>query len=236
MVGPLNVVGCQHRHKEQGHKQGCQQGVHHGQREIAKQLTSDAVHKGDGQKHTHGGQGGCDDGPSHLAGALYCCRDSVCSLLSMHMDVLEDDDRIVDQHADTQRETAEAHQVEAHAADVHGRKGHDDRERNGGGDDQRGPDVSQEQEQDGDGQKGAHHGRAPEVAEAGLDEACLILKDLHVDAFRESILDARRPSWLTGVALAIAGQSQPILDGSREPNDVCVGGLKDLQLDGFVPI
>src|SRR6185436_12620525 len=73
-------------------------------------------------------------------------------LLHVSERVLEHDDRAVDNHADAERQTSKRHRVERQPGEVEQRERADDRDRNRGADDERRPEVAEEQEDDQDDQ------------------------------------------------------------------------------------
>jgi hypothetical protein len=85
------------------------------------------------------------------------------------VDVLEDDDGVVDKHADAQRQPAERDQVEREAGEVHQRERGQHRERDRHGDHGGGAQVAQEQQQDQDGEHRAVHPRLAHVGDRALD-------------------------------------------------------------------
>ena len=85
-------------------------------------------------------------------------------------DVLDVDDRVVDEHADRDREAAERHRVERVAEVVeHERRG-DQRQRNRDERDQRGAHVAQEREQHDEHDHGREREAVAQIAERALDE------------------------------------------------------------------
>ena len=105
----------------------------------------------------------------HDIRALYGCflgRGAV----SCAVDVLEDDDGAVDQHADADGDAAERDDVQRHPREVHERKSGDDADRNGDGDDHGGAQTAQEQEQDEGRQQRADAGADLDVGHRRLDE------------------------------------------------------------------
>ena len=72
------------------------------------------------------------------------------------LDVLDHHRGVVDQNAHRERETAERHGVERLAGDIEHQHGRNDRQRNGGQDDQRQPPVAKEQQNHQRGQTRRH--------------------------------------------------------------------------------
>ena len=114
--------------------------------------------------------------------ALRIASRAILAGVAVHHDVLDDDDRVVDDQADRGREAAERHQVEALAEQAQRDEG--DRQRRGNhqaGDQRRAP-VAQEQHHD---QRRQHQADDHRVAHAGdrvVDEVRLIVERLQLDA------------------------------------------------------
>ena len=102
------------------------------------------------QRHEHGHvreRGRENRRPDFLA-ALDRRLHARLAMLHVPVRVLEHDDRGVDDHADAQRQAAERHRVQRESGEVEQRERADDRNRNRRADDERGPEVSQEDEDD----------------------------------------------------------------------------------------
>ena len=85
-------------------------------------------------------------------------------------DVLDVDDRVVDQFADRHGQAAERHRVDRHAEPLEDQPRDDDRQRNRRERDERRAEVQQEQEQDDDDQDAAVAQRLDDVVNAQVDE------------------------------------------------------------------
>ena len=102
--------------------------------------------------------------------------------MQVALDVLDGDDRVVDQDADRQREAAERHQVERLAEHVQRQDRRQDRQRDGERDDQRAAPVAEEQQHHRGGQAGgdqrlldhARDGR-PARRPTGRTAACTLM-------------------------------------------------------------
>jgi hypothetical protein len=80
------------------------------------------VHEHDRREHRDGRQRRGVIAPSDLARAAHRRRAQAVALVAAARDRLEHDDRVVDQHADAEREAAERHDVERDAPEVHRRE------------------------------------------------------------------------------------------------------------------
>ncbi len=203
-----------------------------------------------GKEHRDGGQGRGDHRAPHLRGASDGrCIDAV-PLLAAAEDRLEDDDRRVDQHADTESETAQGHHVEGHAEQIEWREGHHQRHRNRHADDQRRPQVAEEEEQHDDRQQATEDRRLDDFADAALDEERPVGRDRQLD-----LLLAKQPRhetlrlapacgtptwgarlrllllWLVRIELA-----QLVPDPLGQGDDVGVGLLEEVDLDALARV
>ena len=121
-----------------------------------RKLPDDPLGEDDGQEdgcdREGGGGGGEDDLPGPIGGRLLAGLPHA----AVPLDVLEHDDRVVDHDADGEGQSEQRHRVQGVAEDPDQTEGGDERERDRGGDDQRGPRPPHEDEDDEDRQ------RAPE--------------------------------------------------------------------------
>ena len=127
----------------------------HREAELDEPLAHQAAHETDRQEHRDDRRRAGHHGEADLVGRVH--RRLVAALAHLHVarDVLDLDDRIVDQHAGDQRQRQQRHLVERETEPVHEREGRDRRQRNRhGGDAGRAP-VAQEHEYDGHGKDGA---------------------------------------------------------------------------------
>src|SRR5690606_17971960 len=177
----------QHRHERHRDQQRAEEGEYDDQRELLEQGAGGRPHERDGQKDHASRQRRCDDRAGHLfradQRALFSCR----AALALPHDVLEDDDRVVDDHADAERDAAEAHLVQRKAAEVDEAERRDDRDRDRNRDDQRRRRVAQEREQDNDGQDSAPDRGVADAVDRALDERALVGDDLQLEVVTELV-------------------------------------------------
>ena len=120
----------QHRreHRRQRQRNDGRNGDRHGDGdgEFMQQPADDAVHQQQGDEHGHQGDRDREDRKADLAGAFQGGVERRLTLLQMMHDVLDHDDRIVDDKADRDRQPHEREIIEGKAEHIHDRKRPDD--------------------------------------------------------------------------------------------------------------
>ena len=96
------------------------------------------------------------------------------ALLEVAVDVLDDDDGVIDEHADAQGQAAEGQEVQGVAGGVEGDEGGDDGQGDGQADDEGRPPVAEEEEDEQDGQQAALPGVGDGVRRHLLDHVALV--------------------------------------------------------------
>jgi hypothetical protein len=116
------------RNDEERHHQRDEQGEHHRQRQIPEDLTRHArlLDEDDRKKDADRRERRRGDRAGDVLDALNRGLQRSKALRTPPGRGLEYDDRVVDQHADAEREAAERHDVERDAGQEHGREGRDD--------------------------------------------------------------------------------------------------------------
>ena len=172
LVRRAQEVGGHHRRDETRDEQREHDGDRHRQAELTEVLPGDAAHEAHRREDRRDRERDCDHREPDLVGGLE--RSAIGGLAHAHMadDVLDLDDRVVDQNAGHERNGEEAHEVEREADRVHRPEGGDNGQRQRNRGDERGAHVAQEDEHDDDGESRALdqrlHGR-------------MIIADLAVD-------------------------------------------------------
>ena len=151
---PQQALGHGGDHGE-GHDQAGHEGIGDGQDHVHEDLPGHAVDEDDGHEHADGGQRGGGDGPHDLPGPLDGGLLGRHALGPQAVDVLDDHDGVVHQHADPDGQARHGDHVHGDPGEIHEHQckehGHGDGDAHGEG----GPDVPEEQEQDEDGQRAA---------------------------------------------------------------------------------
>ncbi len=155
-----------------GHHQGGHQREGDGQGLIAEQAAGDAVEVDDRHEDGHRGQGGGADGPADLLGAADD-RLHGAGFVAVAEEGLQDDDGVVDEHADAQDQASQRHDVQLDVEEVHQHEGGDDGDGDDGADVDRVAVVLQKEEQDDEGQDGAQNERTVERLDRGDDQVGL---------------------------------------------------------------
>ena len=169
-------------HHSQGHQQAGHEGVGHGEGKVGKEVLRKALHKHDGQKDAHGGEGGGDHSARHLLGAGHGGLNDRCALVAETVDILDDHHRVIHQHTYRHRQARQGDHVDGHAGEIHQHNG----ENHAGGDGDKGNEggspVTEEEKQHQHGEQ-----RAPQQGgENGLhnevDIVALIHEGMEVEA------------------------------------------------------
>ena len=119
-----------------------------GQRELPVELAGQAGDEGERHEHRDEHQRDRDDRAGDLAHRLVGRLARREPLLDVALDILDHDDRVVDDDADRQHEAEQAERVDREAEEIHHREGADDRDRHGDQRDDRGAPGLQEEDDD----------------------------------------------------------------------------------------
>ena len=125
----LEHIGRHHRRENTRHQQrrddcqGCSPA------KLLEKLPRDAAHERGGQEHRHQGEGGGDHRQPDLIGGLHRRLVWCLSHAQVAHDVLDLDDRVVDQNADHQRQRQQSDHVDAETQKVHPDESRDHRQR-----------------------------------------------------------------------------------------------------------
>ena len=134
-------------HHGKGNDQRGQQAEGDGPRHVGEQLQHHACGKDHRQEHTDRRQCGGHDSPRHLTRTLHRCTRGRNAAPAQAVDVLNDNDRVVYQHTNAQRQTGQAEDVQRNAGKVHQHNGKQHTERHAYSYHQRGTDVLEEERQ-----------------------------------------------------------------------------------------
>ena len=140
----------QHRRQREADEQRHHDRERHRQAEALHEAADDAAHEADRDEDRDQRQRRREHGEADLLGRLHRRRWNwiLVLLLDEPVDVLEHDDRVVDDDADRQRQREHRHHVEREAHVPDQPEGRDDRGRNGDRRDDRRPQVRQEEQHD----------------------------------------------------------------------------------------
>ena len=144
----LRLDGAAHNARDHGRNdcdgddQTCEQRERHRQNHIHKDLSGEALHKEDGDKHADGRKRGGGDGAKHLLRTRNGGLPNGKALRPQAVDVFDDDDGVIHEHADADGKAGHGDDVHRDAAEIH----QHERKQNGYGDadadDQRGTEVA----------------------------------------------------------------------------------------------
>ena len=151
LVRRAQEIGGDHRRDETRDEQREHDRDRHRQAELTEILPGDAAHEAHRREDRDDRERDGDHREPDLVGRLQ--RSAIGRLAHAHVadDVLDLDDRVVDQNAGDERDREQAHEVEREADRVHRPEGRNDRQRQRNCGDQRGAPVAQEDEHDDDG-------------------------------------------------------------------------------------
>ena len=167
---------------------------------MAEILAGDAAHETDGCEHRHDGQRDRDHREADLVGSLERGAIGRFAHPDMPHDVLDLDDRIIDQDAGHQSDRQQADQVERETQRIHRPERRHDRQRQGDGGHDRGAQIAQEDEHHEHGERGAFDQRVHRRA-------------IIADRVGDGAVDQREPH--AGLSLAEPGEFG--LDGLGDP-------------------
>ncbi len=185
-------AGAHHRRRRQRDDQRHQDGDREGQRELAEEAPDDAAHQQDGDEDGDQRDAHRQHGEADLARTLDRGAKPRHTGLDMARDVLEHDDRVVDDEAGRHGERHQRQIVEAVAEQVHHPERADQRHRHRDARHQRGAPAAQEGEDDDDDQHDRDQQRALDVAQRGADRRRAIVGDGDVGIARDRGLQLRQ--------------------------------------------
>ena len=191
-VAALEQPGAHHRRQRERHHGRHDHGHRHGHGELAEETPDDVAHE---QQRNEGGdqrEGDRDDREADLAGAVEGGLDGTRTALVMADDVLQHDDRVVDDEADRDGQGHQAEIVEAVAEQVHRRQRAGDRQRQRRGRDRRRAQAAQEQQHDEKHQRGGEGNGVLRLVDRGADGRGAVVDDRDVDAGRHPSLQLRQ--------------------------------------------
>ena len=167
--------GARAGHNGQRHNKGRQQTEGDGPGHVAEKLAHHAGGEHQRQKNADRRQGGGYDGPGHLTRALHRRAGGGHAAAPQTVDVFNDDNRVVDQHADAQRQTGQRQDIEGNAGEIHQHNGKQHAQRHTDGHDDGRAQVLQKQRQYDDGQ----HCALDQVGQHAVDDELDIVALVH---------------------------------------------------------
>src|SRR5699024_3053081 len=109
------------------------------QRQLLKKTSRNCLHKYDRQKYNRCSNGRSKNGAAHLAGTYQStCFETFAALFSQANNIFEHYNGIVNNKAHAQRQSPKTHLIECQSVKIEQRKGSNDRDRNGNGDNEGG--------------------------------------------------------------------------------------------------
>ena len=190
LVEPLQLLGLglfQHggssrRDNGEGHDKRGHEAVADAEGHGLHQALDDARREDDGQEDADGRQGRRHDRHAHLLCALHGGAGRRDAPAAQTVDVLDDDDGVIHQHTDAQRQAGQRHDVQVHAGEVHQHHSEQDRQRDAEADDEGGLDIPQEEGQHDDGQCRTDDHAAQDALDDDGDIVALVGQNDHMQA------------------------------------------------------
>ena len=177
---------CRHHgYKGQGQDEGSHQRGAHRDAQRREQSGGDAVGKEEWDEDDQGGEGRAGDGSGHFPGAVFSGLGRRFPHFEVSVDVFEDDDGIVDQHADAQSKAAEGHHIERILQKIHGNEGHQHRQGDGQPDGQQERQALEENIENGHGEEATQDKISRDGGDRFVDEFGLIEDRFQFDVARQ---------------------------------------------------
>ncbi len=172
----------EHRHRHGGVQERERDREDDHQRELREHLAGLPLDQEQRQEDDDNGQRRGNDGRQDL---LRAGDGSLLGALAIPLDVpediLEDDDGVVHDQADCERQAAQRHRIQRITAQVEEGERGDDRNRDGERHHQRAAHVAQEEEQDQDGEEAADHRVCFHVRDGVLDKVRVVGGDMKAE-------------------------------------------------------
>src|SRR5690606_1620873 len=220
----------EHRRQREGDEERDHDGPGDGEPELEEEPSDDPAHEGDGHEDGDDRERRRENGEHDLAGAPRGRGEVVLAHLAVPRDVLDHDDRVIDQDPDREREPEQRDHVQREAERGLQDEGGDDRDRERERGDHRRLPVVQEEHDDDDRQDRTQDHLADHVPDRLADRDRVVADDLDVDTGREGSpelfdrgvdlvrdLDGVRARDLEDVerdgALAVHERERPLLGG-----------------------
>ena len=185
----LDEPGAEGRDEREGDEErgGHGRGDDDGQRQVVDLEL--ALEEGEAEEDGHDRQGRGQDGDEDLLGALDGRLARLHAPLPQAEDVLEDDDGVVDEHAEAQGQRPEGQHVERDLEGVDEVEGDDDGEGDRGQDEERRLDPPEDDEDHGEDDDRDQPGQEVEVVEVLADLLALVVDALEDEVGRQLPLD-----------------------------------------------
>ena len=184
-------IGRQHRRDHTRDRKRHQHCDHHGETEVLEELSGNAGHGTDREEHGDDTEAGRDHRQADLVGCID--RRLIGGLAHAHVpnDVLDLDDRIIDQHAGNQRQRQQRKLVQVEAQQIHEPEGRDRGQRDGDRGNRGCTPVAQEEEHHDDCEDRAfdHRGHGAFVLVFGVFDRVEQRDELHPGVCRFDLGD-----------------------------------------------
>ena len=220
LVFAAHEARAHHRRQGQRDEHGDEDRHRHGDAELAEQPADDPAHQE--QRYEHGDEREADrhDRKADLTGALDRRLHRAQPILEMAVDVLEHDDRVVDDKANRDRQRHQRQIVEAVAQHVHDRESADKRQRHGDARDYCRPQAAQENEDNRHDESDGEQQCKLNVGDGSADRLRAVAQHLDLDRRRDGRLQLRQSG----------------LDAVHGLDDVGAGQFENRQQNGLLAV
>ena len=162
------------RNNRQCDDQRCHQRVGNRQSHIREQLTCQSFGEYNREEHADGRERRGKNRTCDLACAAHRRFRSRHTLIAQTVDILDDNDGVVNQHADAERQTGQGDHVQRDIGEIHQHDGKQNAHRDAEGNDRRRTHIAQEQKQDDNGEQAAQKQILQDTADNHLNIIALI--------------------------------------------------------------
>ena len=200
---------------DQGHNEGCREGIEQGQRQELHELASGSRPEQQWQEYRQRGRSGGDDRPGHALGCFTVCGKFRRTFREPAVGVFGDNDGAIDQHPDRQNQGEQHHHVQGVAIDAENNQRHQECAGNGHADHKGAAQSQAAKHQHHHQQSGDQH-VIEQVVEHFLNLTRFVLGGAHFDTSRP-------------IGLHLCDHGFHIVQGM---NDVGADALFDFQSNG----
>ena len=172
---------AQQRHERERNDERRGQQRHDRDAELLEDHAGHAAGQADRQEYGHGRQRGCGNRQHDLLGAQHTGVPAVIAIRPVMEDVFKHDNRVIHDHADAQRNTAERHHVKRDVKYIHNQEGEQDATRHRDRNRDRCANVAQEHDQHDRREQHAHPDVGHGVVHRHIDVIRLVHDQIPVE-------------------------------------------------------
>lgn len=226
----LEEVGTIRRRQRPRQQPRCEHGEGHAQGQRLEEVLAHAVEEDDGEEDGHRGDGRHQHRHGDLAGGVQGRLHRRLAHVQVAKGVFDVDDRVIDQPAHDQGQSAQGHEVQCVAGEVEADYRHQRRQRDGQSDDQGRAHAADEEQHHQRGQHGPQDAFPEQVVDGVANKHGLIGDDVQLEGFLQlsalGVLLRRQPVDEVGDAL---------LDSLDDFDGVAAGPAQDGDVNRLLP-